>query len=75
MGFAGYKPSLIGKPWDDWMDANLLEDFEWGCSVSAMAHRCRRTEAEIVARLAELGKSMDQQPKGRKIRDTTWRRH
>jgi hypothetical protein len=68
--YAGYKPSLVGEPWDAWMDANLLEDYECGCSVLAMAHRCRRTEDEIEARLAELGKSMADQPKPNRRR--TW---
>jgi hypothetical protein len=71
--FAGYKPSLIGTPWDDWQDANLIEDFGWGCTVLAMSLRARRTEQEIEARLKHLGLDLDKQPK-RKIRNTTWTR-
>lgn len=70
--FAAYRPSQIGTPWDDWQDAHLLEDFGWGCSAFTMAMRARRTEAEVLERLAALGRSMADQPTGRRIRCTTW---
>lgn len=70
--YAAYKPDLTGEPWDDWQDAHLLEDYGFGCDADIMAKRARRTEAEVVARLAELGYSMADQPKGRKIRRTDW---
>jgi len=72
--FAAYRPSLIGEPWDSWQDANLLEDWSWGCTELTMSLRARRTEDEVLERLAALGYSMANQPKGRKIRDTTWTR-
>jgi len=71
--FAGFKPSLIGTPWDDWQDANIIEDFRWGCDASIIAKRARRTEEEVIARLKELGYSFDRQPK-RKIRRIDWTR-
>lgn len=61
--YAGWKPSNIGKPWDSWMDANLLDDFDAGCNVLAMAKRSRRTEDEIEERLKQLGKRLEDQPK------------
>jgi hypothetical protein len=70
--FAAYRPSMINEPWDDWQDAHLLEDWSWGCTPFTMAMRSRRTEAEVLKRLAALGHSMADQPKGRHIRNTTW---
>lgn len=70
--FAGWKPSMVGEPWDDWQDAHLTEDWLWGCGVWIMAKRARRTEEEVIERLAFLGLSMEDQPKGRKIRRTDW---
>jgi hypothetical protein len=73
--FAAFRQPLIGEPWEDWMDAALImEDYSYGCSAFTMAMRARRTEAEVLARLAALGKSMQDQPQGRKIRNTTWTR-
>lgn len=71
--FAAFRPSMIGEPWDDWQDNHLLEDFSYGCSAFTMAMRARRTEAEVLARLAALGQSIEAQPK-RRIRNTTWTR-
>ena len=70
--YSGFKPSMEGEPWDKWQDANLIEDFNWGVTVLTMAMRARRTEAEIEARLDELGLKMTDQPKGRKKRRTDW---
>jgi hypothetical protein len=70
--FVAYRPSMVNQPWDDWQDAHLLEDFGWGCNAFTMAMRARRTEAEVLERLAALGRSMAGQPKGRRIRSTTW---
>lgn len=72
--FAAYRPSMIGEPWDTWQDAHLLEDFGWGCSAFTMAMRARRTEAEVLERLAGLGLSTDAQRNGLKIRNTNWTR-
>jgi hypothetical protein len=72
--FAAFRQPLIGEPWEDWMDAALIEDWAWGCSAFTMAKRARRTEAEVLERLTALGKSMQEQPQGRKIRNTTWTR-
>jgi hypothetical protein len=72
--FVAYRPSMIDEPWDDWQDAHLLEDFGWGCTAFTMAMRSRRTEAEVLARLAALGMSIQDQPRGRRIRNTTWTR-
>jgi hypothetical protein len=70
--YAAYRPSLIGEPWEDWMDSHLVEDYLWGCTPLAMALRARRTEAEVIERLAKLGYSMADQPEARRIRSTTW---
>jgi hypothetical protein len=72
--FAAFKPSMVGQPWDELQDANLLSDYVYGCSAFTMAMRARRTEAEVVARLEELGRPMSEQPPKRKIRRTDWTR-
>jgi hypothetical protein len=72
--YAGFYPSLAGEPWEAWMDRALIEDYNWGCTALAMALRARRTEAEVVARLEQLGRPMRQQPAAKKIRNTTWTR-
>ena len=73
--YAYYHPPRNGQPWLDIDDARLIEDWLYGCSLFTMAKRALRSEEEVEARLAEMGYSMDRQPKGRKIRDITWRRH
>lgn len=72
--FAYYCPPLTGEPWLAIDDARLLDDFDWGCSAFTMAKRARRSEDEVLQRLAQLGRSMASQPSGRKIRNTTWSR-
>jgi hypothetical protein len=72
--FACYREDLTDQAWLDVDDANLLEDFGWGCSLFTMAKRACRSEADVLARLAALGRSIEQQPPARKIRNTTWTR-
>jgi hypothetical protein len=72
--YAYYCPPLDGQPWLDIDDARLLDDYSWGCSLFIMSKRARRPEEEVLARLCLLGYSMEDQPKGKRIRSTTWTR-
>jgi hypothetical protein len=72
--FAYFCPPLNGEPWLDIDDARLTEDYLWGCSAFTMAKRARRSEEEVLARLAVLGRRMEDQPKGGRIRRIDWSR-
>lgn len=68
MSFVAWMPSRIGEPWEPWEDARILDDFDYGCSSWIIAKRARRTELEVVERLALLGKDFDKQPPRKNMR-------
>lgn len=74
MTFAAFRPRRDGTPWHSIHDAALIEDWLWGCSLFTMSQRALRSEEECLARLVELGYSLESQPKPRRIRSITWTR-
>lgn len=63
--YAIYRTSLSGQEWLDIDDAYLELDYKFGCDLATMAKRARRSEEEVLARLAFLGCDMS---KPRKLR-------
>ena len=49
-------PSNVGKPWTSEEDKRLLEEFDRGCSLRALANSHGRTLAGVEARLEKHGR-------------------
>jgi len=52
-------PGNAGKPWTHDDDRILLEAFDRGIDVEALAQLCSRTQGAIAARLVRLGRISD----------------
>ena len=50
------QPLNAGKPWDEIEEGKLLDEFDSGMSVSAIAREHGRSKGAIESRLAALGK-------------------
>jgi hypothetical protein len=61
--YAGWMPSRIGEPWEDWEEWKLHDDCRAGCELHTMALRLRRSIPEVEKKL----KAMKLEVKPRRI--------